>query len=788
MSHPIYLALVVCLGLAMSSAAQDQRKVAQPLPRIDLDHKVESGAAPAIATPPVIGAQDAPAGAARERIAKVVLPSGRSFTAGLPRDQVVFDDQGDVIWVEGANYKASFTASTFTFVPYFGADAPQNYPLALSLESARLGEAVQVLSAAAPRRSGSTIRTGRGSVVERYDVAPDRVEQQFVLDAPFAGDLVLTLRVATELSASRDAAGLRFTNALGHVGYTSAVLVDAAGRRTAMSTAYADGRITLRAPAPAIASATFPLTVDPVVATFAPTNSLAHVLTGADIAFSGDSGHYLVVWTRVFSATDTDLHSMAIDANGVVVPGGSALLDNSGDRWDGGRVACCSPNFLAVASRTPVSGSIPAIWGRTRAVNGTAMGPQFQISDTEAGGKYEPDVGGEFDNPVNFCVVWRRDFSATDHDIHYRMVSAAGTVTGAVGLIDNSSANDDYRPRIAKSDGTFPPSEQIWPVVWQRRLANGRFYVHGARVRWDGALASPPFAVESTGSGWDPSPTSLTDSIDGSKYWLVSFTVGAFGNDDIHVKTYRDGAPPQSERQQFLYFLEGLGAPERALHQFGSRADCDGRRFAVSYVERFGSTDHDAYVTTLELTPAGLRAIDPRAVLSRATLDTHAVGIVANRSGGGASLRYGTVWDLNTAGGAINSSIHGAVYLGVTPRGGFATRTTACGGLGISFAGGNQFPAPGTTLQFDLTGVAGPALFVIGVPTPALSLCPPASCMLGASLTITIPGTSLRLAVPHSWTLVGDTLAVQGIALGTPGGCAGYGDLATSNTVDVTIR
>ena len=60
-------------------------------------------------------------------------------------------------------------------------------------------------------------------------------------------------------------------------------------------------------------------------------------------------------------------------------------------------------------------------------------------------------------------------------------------------------------------------------------------------------------------------------------------------------------------------------------------------------------------------------------------------------------------------------------------------------------------------------------------------------CALGATMTVTVPGSILWLGVPCSASLVGSTLAVQGAAFAA-GGCPAFGQLVTSNTIDVTIR
>ncbi len=781
--------LLACTAFPFGVAAQEPHWPAPLTPQVDLDHKV---AGPATPIPPAIAKVDVPAlqggapstraRASRGNDASVALPNGRGFRLGLPADAVVFDAAGNTIWAEGANYKASFAGAAFTFVPFLGSDAPRNYPLTFSLQALALGGAVP-LAATRPARHGNAVSLDHGVVVERYDLHPDHVAQTFAIATPFRGDLTLTLAVATDLVAARAADGLTFGNALGHVGYTDAVLVDARGRRMAMTTEYADGRITLRADAATLAAAAFPITVDPVITTFAVTSGY-QVLMKPDIAFC-DSAAYLVAWVRVFSAADLDVHAMAIDPLGNPVTGSSSLIDNTSDRWDDCRAAMCPPNFLVVASRVPAGGGESAIWGRTRAIASASMGPQTQINGAESGDKVTPDVGGDIANPRNFCVVWQRNYSPTDHDIHYRMVSAAGTPVGHTEAIANAGTDDDYTPRIAKCNGlTF-----VWPVTWQRRIG-AQHDIWGARVLWDGTHTAN-FAIDTTlDDDTQPAPTSPSDrvgGVGGPSYFLVAYTTNNGGNLDIFLRAFRDDASPVQISSGFLATLEGLSLTERARPQYGAQVDCDGGRFAIAYMDRLNSVNRDAYVSVVDLAPS-LRIIDARTQLTGSARDTSEVCLVANRSGGGLSLisnDYGTAWNM-LASGIFANSVDGAIYRGITRGGGLSVRATGCGDLSLSFPAG-QIPTPGATLRFDLT-YNGPTLFVIGTPIAAVPLCPPAACALGATPSVALAQQTLQLWIPREPGLVGATFAVQGAAVGSPFGCTGIGGLVTSITVDVTVR
>jgi hypothetical protein len=87
-----------------------------------------------------------------------------SFDPGLLPPTVLFDEPGDgAIWALGTTYKAAFSTGGLTFIPFFGSHAPRNFPLVLSLESARVGEAdLAVENPVHPVRDGNSVIFDRG--------------------------------------------------------------------------------------------------------------------------------------------------------------------------------------------------------------------------------------------------------------------------------------------------------------------------------------------------------------------------------------------------------------------------------------------------------------------------------------------------------------------------------------------------------------------------------------------------------------------------------------------------
>lgn len=175
------------------------------------------------------------------------------------------------VWAAGGRYKASFHEGA-TFVPLLGTSYPHNLPLAWRTTSVRVGDTELVTRPARLTWTEHRAEYDLGGVTEAYDVRLDGLEQTFVLARrPGAhGDLVVRGAVATLLHASHVEPAhqpLRFRDEQGKeiVVYGAATAVDANGNQRAMTTSFANGEVTLRLDAAWLATAAFPLVVDPLL-------------------------------------------------------------------------------------------------------------------------------------------------------------------------------------------------------------------------------------------------------------------------------------------------------------------------------------------------------------------------------------------------------------------------------------------------------------------------------------------------------------------------------------------
>ena len=677
---------------------------------------------------------------------------------------VLFDQPGDGrIWARGATYKASFGTEGFVYVPDFGSDAPQNYPVHFVLRAVRIaGRDVALATAVMPERTGERVAFNRGAVREIYDLTTKQVEQSFAVDVG-PGDLEVDVEVRSELREDGERAGLQFGNALGLVHYGTAFVVDGASKRE-IASSFAGSTITLRVPQAQRGPGG--VLIDPIIHTSAFTHVTNRDCHNPDIAYDATFDRYMVVWENFFSATDTDIFSEFRNGDGTAVAGSLASIDFTTLTHAHPRVANLNAYDLFLVVMQRLQGSQWQIWGRRRAANSVPHPIVFPISDpvTSAGHSVFPDVGGDPSATApstQWLVVWERQLTATDFDIHARIVRADTGLLSTL-LIENSANTIHSLPHVSQSNGNGFTNTPRWLVVYQFRFSASDEDIYGAAIDASGTITQPNRAIDTS------TVTDLVPSVS-------SPMTERAGNVPLYMVTYERQSPADGIARVLNINLSNQINPT-LLSQFGLgpfwvRAESDGCRFAVLAGNPIGPA-------TLALANNTLVRHDPPTPLPFVPLYAR---IASKRSGGGVPTDYGIAYVYDAP---QTNPIMIAAYHGHLPSSNVTRRSMACGGLGIDTSGR---PVLGEELRFTLSNLGTDSGgFLFGLPTPAFPVC--FGCALGVNLggPLALLGgiNQLPLQIPCLFNLVGGTLAVQGFAFGS-GTC--FGAYRYSDTIDFTI-
>lgn len=144
---------------------------------------------------------------------------------------------------------------------------------------------------------------------------------------------------------------------------------------------------------------------------------------GADITYNSATGHYLVVWHRVYKVTDFDIYARPLDTDGGAMSLGEFKVDDSyaDSRWPA--VANSGERYLMVWQHQMAGGKY-GIAGNSVNAAFFFSGNTFTIADGTANAG-APAVASGGSGANDFLVVWPED-TATGIALRGRLVHLGG--------------------------------------------------------------------------------------------------------------------------------------------------------------------------------------------------------------------------------------------------------------------------------------------------------------------------------------------------------------------------
>lgn len=694
-------------------------------------------------------------------------------TAGNPTwppRHVVHDATPDGrLWAHGGDWKASFGAEGFTFVPYLPG-AAHNWPLQFRLASLRVGGAIVPIDGAVrPTRRGDRITFARGPVHELYELAPKQVEQRFVVDVARAGDIEIELALTTELQEDPARPGLQFASENGEVLYGDAFVVRGSDRLP-IATELAGNRLRLRVPAALRGDG--PVEIDPILSTRSSTTSGAN--RQADVAWDATNARYLLSWEFDFSATDHDIWTELFDAAGVPIPNSALSVDISSALAISPRCADLhdADRFLIAFQYTdPLNNNRRMIYSRTRDAGGaTAVGAYTLLSDPALPGDNSgPDVGADSaTGPGNhdWLVVWTNTATINDANIHGRLVLGSGQPRQP-GVLPIQTAGTSFNAnvQVSKGNGNGVVPHPAWCVVYNRHFGATVSEVHCHTVDPVGVVGSEQPVDNTQQRNLNPQVSSPL--WDGSRTrYLVTYRRES-GNT---ARAVCIGFAPAWQSSQFIDLTQQFG-----ILADWQRVDSDGVRFVVASKGFFAL---EFEVRTLGWTGVSLVEHDVSGGQSLAETE-----VVSARASGGEAGIYALTRLANATSGPLPQlTRYGGYQLGAA----FGSLPTACSALQIQASG---YPLLGGSVQFTLSNFGSdfPGFAFGGAATIPIPVCP--SCSLGLRFDLPIvpmlATSSAAIAIPTTLGLLGQTYAMQGFGFGASPCLGGF---TFSDTITFTIR
>lgn len=396
--------------------------------------------------------------------------------------------EGRAGWLAGgADYKVRFGADV-AFVPYLGRSVPTNRELAWTTRAVTRGGVALALEAAQLVVDNTRRRAEyrRGLVRETWDVRAEGVEQRFVFDqaVPGTGDLVVEGAIVTALRAVSRAPAhgpLRFGEVDGavRVEYGAAFVFDAAGRRAEIATGLDGDTIRLVVPGAWLAEATWPVTIDPLLAPVVVDGGSTY--ESVEVARDSTHDEVMIVRCRAASATDLDgfAHVYADDFSMPDLVFADLSLGWSTRSMDVAATGASRTWVVGVARDAAASGGPWRVGyhvhaGGDRSFDATVA----EVVPTVSGHDWRVVVGGTAaDDPADAAVLaWQREPSgaALGHEVDTSDIwCAVLDLSGGAPVLTPETRLDVMGPFVP-ADHERPCVNKVgeasrpWIVGWQR--------------------------------------------------------------------------------------------------------------------------------------------------------------------------------------------------------------------------------------------------------------------------------------------------------------------------------
>lgn len=692
----------------------------------------------------------------------------------------------------GPGYKVQFDSAGAEFTPQLGARAARPHALRLELAAVeRGGERMPLAADALPELAELSVSYARAEGLrESFELRAAGVEHafEFANRPAGSGELVVRLTVCADLEPAFGSAGeLRFVEpGLGGLSIGAVRGFDAAGRSVDGSLRWRAGELELVLPESFVDSAALPFVLDPLVGPVIALGSSADSSREPECAYDAASDSYLMVWTRLYSATDHDLYATRIDSAGNPV-GGILAIESAGGNWIArpvvGVIAAAS-RFVIAWQDEPSAGGNPRILARSMHSPSGSLSPVGYLTPASEA-CYAPDLGSA---PLEAGLapllgVWleANAYAIRAAAIGLDWLTSTPAVLAQSALDTGGGAVMVDSPTVSRS----PNAQGNHLVVWRRGLA-----ADPLAASLIGSLVDPLTAQPSLGL-WllSSSETSVhrspdIDCSDGVFVMVYSAVPAGASAADIHAASYRQNATGL----EYVEYHRNLS--NTLLESLSPAVGCTPGRAFVSWDEQYYPYQSDYDLFVVGVSPQTLDACDPLAtVVASSTYEGISRIAAQNSSGLGSGNDALLVWQESLPGefGHVAAQRIAGMHSGASyDQGG------SCGGggtvelVGPVAVGNDSFRVRVTGADpfssFKLLNVASPGGFM---------WC--GSCMWHPfqavfPKAIAGPTAELALPIPCDPSIAGAAVELQWtVLLTTSTPCPSFANISVSNVLQVVV-
>ncbi|MBN4055072.1 hypothetical protein JYT15_01035 [Acidimicrobium ferrooxidans] len=392
-------------------------------------------------------------------------PTGRE-TGWVPRHQAS-PGSGKVAALAGPGYRASFDRTGKATIEVHG------IPLAYQFRELSIGQRrVRIGSSKPTQVATDRIEIARGSgITESYQSRPEGVELAFTLARPLGTgreDLIFHGQLETGLISNRTESREGFElSKIVKIGKTT--VIDRSGRELLANVTLRGNRFDIHVPGKWLASASYPVVVDPLMGSNIQVSSATVDETRPECAYDPTLNRYLIVWEYKFSNNDLDVYGRFVDNLGNPI-GAAFPIRNSTKNEETPVVAfSITSNRYYVAMRYQGKDIIAAILDE----NGLTVVSAYFVNNLFPGTKAQmPSV--VWNSTLNeFGISWSDDRDGDDD-----LIMQVDLPTGVV-VIDDTILRDSVTTLLINSQLVYYAEKGWYWISYESTVCDNFAFAFG---------------------------------------------------------------------------------------------------------------------------------------------------------------------------------------------------------------------------------------------------------------------------------------------------------------------